>query len=458
MSNRVLQRISALNPLRPRPVRVALPRAPRYQRAELVRGAWPFMLVVMFVLLPVGAGAAGAQDGSTLRQLVLGTLFLAGLFTIVRFPDRWAQIPRAVPLSFALLVGYTLLSAFWSPEPWISVRRSAQVVGVAIVALAIVIGGMGKHRVHRLLALPMLFGVALAIGVTAAFPDFAFAENGLRGFTFTKNNFGQFCAMVVFIGMAWSFVERRFTAFWLGVVLLALVGLAFSRSITTILALLAVTAASSLVLVARLIHSSWMPVALVAAMLLLAGGFVAGLVFGFPAFETVLETALKPTGRDLTLTGRTYLWELMVAEAMRHPWFGTGYGSFWLGLEGRSGQIAMLVGWGYPGQAHNGYLDIFNELGIVGLALTAALLAQHSRNLSLLFGLDRRAGFFHAGVLLFVVMLNVAEAALLRTTNPWWMLLVASIFEVSWRTAPLRSERRGSAVPRANTALAPSAR
>ena len=444
MINKLLARATALNPFRPRARRISLPRGPQFTRPELVRGAWPFVLALSFSMLPFGTAAAGAQDGSALRQFVLGLLFLAGVFTIARFPGRWLQIQQAVPLSLFALVLYVLISALWSPEPGISFRRGAQVAGVVVLALAVVIGGMGQHRLHRLLAWPAIFSVALAISVTAAFPDFAFTEIGLRGFTTHKNTFGQFCVLVFLVSLAWILVERRYVASWCLLLVLALIGLVLSKSITAVLGLVGLFAASSWIVFRRLIYSSWVPLLLLVSMAVLAGTFAAGVFFGFPTFQEFFGAVLEPTGRDMTLTGRTYLWELMFAEAMRNPWFGLGYGSFWLGLEGRSGQIAMLVGWGYPGSAHNGFLDIFNELGLVGLALVLTVLVQHARNIWLLSSIDRSTAFMHAAVLVFVVTINFAEAVLVRTTQAWWMIVVLSIIDVAWRTAPLKAKGSGN--------------
>ena len=444
MISKLLARATTLNPFRPRATRISLPRGPQFTRPELVRGAWPFALALSFSLLPFGAGAADAQDGSALRQFVLGLLFLMGAITIARFPGRWPQIQQAVPLSLLALVLYVLMSALWSPTPWVSFRRGAQVAGVVVLALAVVIGGMGQHRLHRLLTWPVILGVALAVVVTVAFPDFAFMDGGLRGFTTHKNSFAQFCVLALFISLVWILVERRYVAFWCLLVVLALIGLVLAKSITTVLALVVLFAASSWIVFRRLIYSSWLPLLLLVSMAVLAGAFATGVLIGFPTFQEVIETALTPTGRDVTLTGRTYLWELMIAEAMRNPWFGIGYGSFWVGLDGRSGRIAMLVGWGYPGSAHNGFIDNLNELGLVGLALVFAVLVQHARNLWLLSSIDRSTALVHGAVLVFVITINIAESVLVRTTYYWWMIVVLSIIEVAWRTAPLKAKGSGS--------------
>lgn len=69
-------------------------------------------------------------------------------------------------------------------------------------------------------------------------------------------------------------------------------------------------------------------------------------------------------GRDPTLTGRTEIWSTLLAMNT-DPIFGTGYSSFWLGS--RLNSVWALRG--QINEAHDGYLEIYLNLGIIGLCL-----------------------------------------------------------------------------------------
>ena len=70
-------------------------------------------------------------------------------------------------------------------------------------------------------------------------------------------------------------------------------------------------------------------------------------------------------GKDPTLTDRTLLWaELLKVDI--NPLFGTGFESFWLGERFRSFTASH---WWAPNEAHNGYLETYLNLGLVGLFL-----------------------------------------------------------------------------------------
>jgi hypothetical protein len=69
-------------------------------------------------------------------------------------------------------------------------------------------------------------------------------------------------------------------------------------------------------------------------------------------------------------------------------------------------------------------------------------MVHHLRNTLLLRRLDRLHSDLYGLTFLFAVVLNVAESALLRTTNLWWVLLVASAIAVAFRAADALAEKR----------------
>ena len=69
-------------------------------------------------------------------------------------------------------------------------------------------------------------------------------------------------------------------------------------------------------------------------------------------------------GRDPTLTGRSDIWRA-VLSTHTNPIIGTGYESFWLGS--RLEYVWRLAG--QVNEAHNGYLEIYLTLGLVGVFL-----------------------------------------------------------------------------------------
>ena len=77
---------------------------------------------------------------------------------------------------------------------------------------------------------------------------------------------------------------------------------------------------------------------------------------------TLKSAAFQVTGRDESLSGRDEVWSIVFVEGLKKPIFGSGYGAFWKEGKGRE-----LVHTWNPRQSHNAYLDLWVDLGIVGL-------------------------------------------------------------------------------------------
>ena len=92
---------------------------------------------------------------------------------------------------------------------------------------------------------------------------------------------------------------------------------------------------------------------------------------------SVKSAVLEASGRDATLTGRTEIWKTVLNEP-NNPLFGTGYTAFWLG--DRLQRIWALFPRTPIIQAHNGYLEVYLNLGVVGLALLGGVLWTALRN------------------------------------------------------------------------------
>jgi exopolysaccharide production protein ExoQ len=85
------------------------------------------------------------------------------------------------------------------------------------------------------------------------------------------------------------------------------------------------------------------------------------------------------SGHAETIEGRGRLWEICL-ERDTNPFFGTGFESFWLGDRLRT--IGEEVRW-HPGQAHNGYLELYLNLGAVGLLIFLGVIIAIFRKIRL---------------------------------------------------------------------------
>ncbi len=102
---------------------------------------------------------------------------------------------------------------------------------------------------------------------------------------------------------------------------------------------------------------------------------VAGACVSVLLFDQLSESAFGAIGRDASLTGRTDIWAEVII-ALEDIWLaGIGWGIPWREGEPVTEQIWSRIGF-QSGHAHNSYLDLVLQTGIIGLVLVVGLLVS----------------------------------------------------------------------------------
>ncbi len=128
-------------------------------------------------------------------------------------------------------------------------------------------------------------------------------------------------------------------------------------------------------------------------------------------------------GRDLTLTGRTDIWNASANAVAAQPWLGYGYYAFWLPDNGPAFWVREAVRWRVA-SAHSGWLELALGLGRVGAALFAlqltATLGRGARA-----AMDARAGLWAPAFLAVFALYTLSESHVLQANNLFWIIYVA---------------------------------
>ena len=93
---------------------------------------------------------------------------------------------------------------------------------------------------------------------------------------------------------------------------------------------------------------------------------------------------------------------------------GVGYGAFWLGPDSMIAPIVDKLYW-VPRQAHNGYVDVLNETGLIGLTLVSGYLIVYAIQLIKVARVDRSSFALHSAVFAYLILTNIAETVMFRT-------------------------------------------
>jgi exopolysaccharide production protein ExoQ len=141
-------------------------------------------------------------------------------------------------------------------------------------------------------------------------------------------------------------------------------------------------------------------------------------------------------GKDATFSGRTRIWSAVLTSISKRPLLGYGYGGFWRGLSGESGNVISSVGFGVP-HAHSGYLNIWLQIGAIGLGMFLASLFIALRNAFASFKPDRPMWVdWYAGLLLLVVLANLDESYILNINEMTTILFVMAYIGLSRLARP----------------------
>ena len=148
-------------------------------------------------------------------------------------------------------------------------------------------------------------------------------------------------------------------------------------------------------------------------------------VFGaFLRFLLALECGLLGTfHRDQTLTGRTDIWKLALS-LQGNPVVGTGYESFWTGK--RFQKVVGYYWFHLNEKAHEGYIDMYLELGWLGIFMLGVLILKGYRNACALFRQDWALGGLKIAFIVSTMIYNLTESGF-RMLNPIWFVFLFSI-------------------------------
>ena len=146
---------------------------------------------------------------------------------------------------------------------------------------------------------------------------------------------------------------------------------------------------------------------------------VAGLEATFDLYHNIIIML----GRDPSLTDRTAVWADVLALQER-PLVGYGFESFWLG-----DRLLVLWNkwWWQPTQAHNGYIETYLNLGLVGLGLLAGLLLSTFRRISRQLLNDFDFARLRMALLFAIVLFNYTEAAFKGVHFIWTIFFVIAM-------------------------------
>jgi O-antigen ligase len=386
------------------------------------------------------------------RALKLGLLGLSIVFVLWRSRLAIAAVRSANPF-FWVFMALVPASALWSADPEATLNRYVSLLSIVAVCLAFTLLGWNRTRFQDVLR-PLV--TALLIGsiiFEMLYPQYAIEvgegtlKNSWRGLTAQKNQFGMLSSFgVLFWLHAWFNKEK---AWWVAVpcIGLAFSCVLFSRSSMSLMATCLSMLFMCLAMVTPANLRRFMPY-IVSAFAVLVVVYALAVLNIIPGTTLLLNPIAELTGKDTTFSKRAVIWDIIKEHIQLAPVLGSGYGAYWTGPVPTSPSYTFLTrmeGF-YPTQSHNGYLEIVNDLGFVGLICLLGYLVFWVYQSLQLLKFDRGQAMLFLALFFQQALTNLGESTWLAI-NSAFAIAVATLATFSISRALLEQRLRNAFRP-----------
>jgi exopolysaccharide production protein ExoQ len=355
-----------------------------------------------------------AGGGNTARRLTF--LVLAAVGGVLLIGPRGSQLSVHWPLAAAIGAYLALCAAsiLWSIDPGMCLRR-VLVLGCCVVFAA----GLARRFTMQELCLLVVatIGPLVLVGLLAELRLGTFRPWS-AGYRFSgsvhPNTQGMHLTM---LGLAaWALARSPETKsrsyFWTIFVATLVLGLLTKSRTGNAATFLAI---GSVLIVHTSAH--WkLSVGFALSWLGLVGLWLL-LLAGFDPLVDFRDTLLLGRAEESdTLSGRAFIWPVVLHYIDQRPWLGYGYESFW--NPAHIDTISSELEWGLR-EAHNGYLEVLLSTGVIGLVLASAavLAGLVTATKGLVSGRDPAYGLA-LGMLVFGVLSSTMESGLVVVMLP----------------------------------------
>jgi O-antigen ligase len=366
---------------------------------------------------------------SGLDQLFAATLMGLGIIVLFRRPRDVRSLLKANwPL--VLYFSFALISLAWSDFPAWGFKRWVRAWGDVIMVLIVATEAQPAAALRHLFSGVGFVLLPASVLLIKYYPDLGqnFDEYGLRSFTGVTSNKNMLGVLVfvLALGALWQILcllrangqpnrTRRLVA---QCTLLA-VGIYLLRTANSATSVASFALGAGLMLIiarpvfrARpaAVHGLTLILLLAASLTVLLGG---------------KDEVAEALGRNPTLTGRTEIWSDLIQMA-RDPIGGTGFETFWLAPRVEEfyriyGGISRTI------EAHNGYIEVYLNLGVIGVGLVALIIVHGYYKTVTAFRGDSGVAALLVAYVVALAAYNIGEAGFRMMSLSWFFLLLSVV-------------------------------
>ena len=369
-------------------------------------------------------------DGSPVDEVFFAILLIV---TVCVLLQRGHRVGRILNANGPILVYFLfcLFSVLWSDYPGVACKRWIKSIGDVLMILVVLTDKQPVAALSRLFSRTAFILVPFSLLFIKYYPNLGRSYDPwtgrqlINGLSADKNMLGVI-TFVLLLGAVWRVLGllrseetpsphrgRRLLAqgalLALGIYVLVL-GNSVTSNVSFALgtALMLATSLRFMRRHAAAVHALVLLVVTVSSIMFLGGG----------------ASVARALGRAPSMSGRTDIWAGLIPMA-RNPLVGAGFESFWLSRSVHQ-RLADETGGQDLNEAHDGYLEVYLELGWVGVGLIAFILIDGYRRSVAAFRRDPSWGGLFIAYIVSAVIYNLTEAGF-RMMDPIWIFLLLAI-------------------------------
>jgi exopolysaccharide production protein ExoQ len=406
---------------------------------------WFFFIVSRTPSLWLGLSFASnlgqaLEEGSPVDRAIFSALTVLSFVILVSRSFQWRKF-MSQNTALVLYLGFSLLSVAWSDFPFATFKKWFRDAGIYMAVLVVLTDSNRLEAVRTTLRRLYYLTIPLSVVLVKYYPNLGqtfsvWGDREYTGVSTSKNMLGLLClasGLFFFWDIATRWSQRRnkrnkrviFVNIALIAMALYLLHLCGSKTSTVclILGCLMITAVHSKLGQRNI---KWIK-ALAPAVFLIYLVLTVGFGLGAKLSEAV--------GGNANMSDRTRIWQVLLSVPI-NPILGCGYQSFWLGS--RIQWVWSRLTGDNVFEAHDGYLQTYLDLGLIGLFLACTFLIAIYRKICKQLNPLMPLASLSIGLWTLMLLYNVTEAAF-GGGILWFTLLMGSM------TVPVRVKARAKA-------------
>jgi len=361
---------------------------------------------------------ASISTSNLATQIIFGSLFIISILLLLFKKQDMVRLIKREKYFFIFLL-WCMLTIVWSENSFVSFKRYIQYLTTVTVPLSFLL--YIEDSDESLKYFYYILGIYVLVSLAAIFaiPMARNNQGFWRGIHTDKNGFGQISiVLTIFFSMQFvksdSLKSKAIDLFFILASIMLVVGSRSSTALITLLVLIAIW-------IAFYIDKLFNPIGVRKTISLIILFFSSSiLMIILILYPGILGSVMGTIGKDLTFTGRIDIWNDIWNEAQKHLFIGAGFRGFWIIDSPNLIEFYQKYIW-LPQSSHNGYIDILNEVGVIGSALFLLTLINYFVNLT-----QTKSSQLWKWFVIAAIILNFSESKFINPKSVTGVMLIFS--------------------------------